>query len=292
MGWNHEIIRGYSEKDIKKLIEKHEQEWLVDRYRYALSLFAEIVKNETKQRIIMTLDGRDTAGKGYTIKKITEYLDINIFDAEAFGVPTAEERKSWFQRYVAKFPQEEGIVFFDRSWYNRAIVEPVMEFCSQEEYDWFMENVNPFEASIKWEFWADLRKVYLSVDKETQRKRLKEREVIMKRWKSSRVDAAAQEKWWEYTFAKRRVLEITNTQENPWHVIDSTQRYLAVIEAVKLIINTDPRVAQFISDQLKIDLSPNKKVIRSWTQELEKMDEKGQFGKPFATIQTPQVIRV
>ena len=125
-----------------------------------------------------------------------------------------------------------------------------------------MEEVSAFEAGIRQNFNARLRKIYLSVDKKTQAERLEERKRIMKRWKSSMVDAQAQEKWGEYTFAKKRVLELTHTPKNPWHVVDSTVRYLAVIECIKILINTFPDIADFVSEELKIDLAPNPEVMR------------------------------
>lgn len=291
MWGNFKLPEGYTERDIKKLIERDKELKDLNKYRDALSLFAEIIEG-TKQGIIVTLDGRDTAGKGYTIKKVTEYLDTEVYHAVAFGIPTPEERKNWFARYSKHFPKPGEITFFDRSWYNRAMVEPVMGFCSQEEYDEFMAEVSAFEASIQWEFNAILNKVYLSIDKETQKKRLDDRKIVMKRWKSSKVDAVAQKMWGEYTFAKRQILEHTHTPENPWHVIDSTTRYLASIETIKLILNSIPVAGEEVAHKLKLDITPNKKVHRIWDEELKLMDEKKQFGKPFAMIQTPQIIRV
>lgn len=290
MGWSR---KWYTEKDIDKLIQKNEDLKFLNKYRDALSLFAEIIE-WTRTGIVVTLDGRDTAGKWYTIKKVTEYLDTEVYHAVAFGIPTSKERKNWFKRYSRHFPKPGEITFFDRSWYNRAIVEPVMGFCSQEEYDEFMAEVNEFEAKIQWDFNAVLNKVYLSIDKKTQKKRLDDRKQYMKRWKSSKVDAVAQKMWGEYTFAKREVLTHTHTPENPWHVIDSSTRYLASVETIKLILNSIPEVGQEVAHKLKLDITPNTEIHRIWDEELQLMNEKGQFWKPFATIQTPppQIIRI
>jgi polyphosphate kinase len=137
-----------------------------------------------------------------------------------------------------------------------------MGFCTQQEYDDFIETVVDFEASIVADKITHFRKVYLSVSKGIQKERLDERKEIMKRWKSSKVDEVAQQKWEKYTYAKRQELEKTDTDLNPWHVIDSNIRYLAVIEVIKLLINSNPEVATFVGDELKIDLKPNKEVYR------------------------------
>jgi polyphosphate kinase len=284
MGWKKiiELPEWCDIKDIEKLIKRDKQEKEVDKYRNALSLFAETIQ-ENKHRVIITLDGRDTAWKWYTLKKMTEYLNIRVFNIVSFAwIPTQEERKEWFERYSKHFfPEGKIITLFDRSWHNRGIVEPVMGFCTQQEYDDFIETVVDFEASIVADKITHFRKVYLSVSKGIQKERLDERKEIMKRWKSSKVDEFAQQKWEKYTYAKRQELEKTDTDLNPWHVIDSNIRYLAVIEVIKLLINSNPEVATFVGDELKIDLKPNKEVYRLWSDELKLMNERGENGKPF-----------
>ncbi|NUJ97614.1 polyphosphate kinase 2 [Candidatus Gracilibacteria bacterium] len=277
-----ELPEGYDIRDIEKLIKEDKQEKKVNQYRRALSLFIEIIK-ETKHKVIITLDGRDTAGKGYTLKKMTEYLDTRVFNIVSFGgIPKPEERKNWFERYSSHFFSEEKIItLFDRSWYNRAIVEPVMDFCTLEEYEDFMKKVIGFEESIISDQNTHFRKVYLSISREVQKKRLEEREEIMKRWKSSKVDEVAQQKWEKYTYAKRQVLEKTNVELTPWHVIDSNIRYLAVIEVIKLLINSHQEVANIVSKKLKVNLKPNKKIYRLGKDELILMNKRGEYGKPF-----------
>ena len=125
-----------------------------------------------------------------------------------------------------------------------------------------MEEVASFEKSILEKYNAVLNKVYLSIDKETQAKRLEDRKKIMKQWKSSKVDEVAQKMWGEYTFAKRQVLDKTHTIENPWHVIDSNTRYLASIEVIKLILNSVPEIGEEVGHKLKLNIKPNQKVHR------------------------------
>lgn len=285
MGWKNTLVlpQWYSEKRVLKLIDHDKQEQEVNIYRNALSLFVEILLDEKLGGILETFDGRDAAGKGYTPRELGKYVNASVFDVVAQKIPTNWERMAgnWFKRYERELPQKWEIVCFDRSWYNRAIVEPVMGFCTEEQYERFMAEVIAFEKRIKREYGIKLIKIYLSIDKKTQAQRLEERQQIMRRWKSSKVDAEAQQKWWEYTYAKLRLLEQTDAPESPWYVVDSTVRYLAVIESIKLIILAHPKVAKFIEDELRIDLSLNSEVTRTGEQELKRMKQKWQDGKPF-----------
>ena len=247
----------------------------LEKYQWALSLWGEQLQ-DTKQRVVVTLDGRDTAGKWSNIKRVTDQLNNKNFGITAFAwIPTPEERKedNWFQKFELQFPKEWKIQFYDRSWYNRAWVEAAMWFCTQEEYNWFMAHVNEFEKERIIQEGIDYLKIYLSIGKTTQKQRLAAREDVRKRWKSSPVDAQAQEKWWQYTNAKEQILRQTDTPESPWIILDSTQRYLSAVEIIKAIIGTKSEVRELIENDLSLDLSPNKNIRRSATQELEKMEE-------------------
>jgi len=169
------------------------------------------------------------------------------------------------------FPEDWNLQFFDRSWYNRAWVEAAMWFCTQQEYDWFMENVKQFEKEHIIDEWYDFLKIYLSITKKTQKKRLEEREEPKKRWKSSPIDAQAQEKWSYYRLAKQKMLEYTDSQHAPWMIIDSNKKDVSAPEIIKAIINTAPEVAKLVTNDLSIDLSPNKSIVRTATEELAKM---------------------
>ncbi|NDK09252.1 hypothetical protein GW846_00545 [Candidatus Gracilibacteria bacterium] len=268
---------------VKRFEEGEEKDYLRE-FQGALSYWAEILQ-DTKQRVIVTLDGRDTAGKGSNIKKVNEQLNNRKFGVTAFeGIPTPEERKgeNWFKKFSSSFPKKGSIQFYDRSWYNRAGVEAAMGFCTQEEYDWFMQYVNNFEAGIVDEGF-DFLKIYLSIGKKVQKERLKAREGVRKRWKSSPVDAEAQEKWGQYTLAKHQILEHTDSAHAPWIIIDSTERFLSAGEIIKAIIGTRDDVRKTISKELSLDLSPDNNIVRTGKQELDRMKELGQIptGKTF-----------
>lgn len=251
----------------------------LEKYQGAFSLFAEHLQ-DTKQQIIITLEWRDTAGKGSNIKKVTHQLDNRVFGVTAFpGIPTPEEKfqDNWFQRYEQFFPQEWSIQFFDRSWYNRAGVEAVMGFSTEKEYERFMSHVNDFEKERIIDAWYDFLKIYLSIGKETQKMRLQERKDVRKRWKSSPVDAEAQAKWGLYTLAKQKILERTDIKHSPRIILDSTQKFLSTVEIIKAVIATREEVKKMVEKDLSIDLSPNKKIRRTGKQELKRMEDAGEI---------------
>ena len=189
--------------------------------------------------VIIVFEGRDTAGKGSTIKKFTEHLDPRFYKVVTKGIPTAEERKDWFGRYRSDI--EPGkIIFFDRSWYNRGIVEPVMGYSSYEEYESFMAQVNSFEKELV-SSGNFLIKFWLSVTKETQARRFKMRQTSpLAYWKYSPNDAKAQEMWDQYTKYKNRVLKLTSTSQAPWIVVDSNDKRISGLNAMRYVLNQVP----------------------------------------------------
>jgi polyphosphate kinase len=259
---------------LERLIIWDQNNNFLNEYRWALSLWAEHT-NDTKHKVIVTLDGRDTAGKGSNIRRVTEYFDLKRFDKKAYPVPTAEEKKwyNWFNRYSKDFPEPWKVIFFDRSWYNRAWVEAAMWFCTEEEYNWFMQNVSQFEKDQIIDEWISFIKVYLSVTKKTQVLRLKWRNTNMKNWKSSIIDSKAQEKWNYYTLAKAKILEMTDSEHAPWMVLDSNEKHLSSVEIIKAMIKTVGEVAKLVENKLSIDLSPNKSIVRTAKEELLRMKE-------------------
>ena len=262
-----------------EMIQDWEERAFIEEYQWALSYWAESMK-DTQQKVIITLDGRDTAGKWSNIKRVTEQLDIRRYAVKAFpGIPTDEEKfeHNWFRRYQAFFPQEWGVRFFDRSWYNRAWVEAAMWFCTEEEYNWFMTHVNGFEKEEIVDKGFDFLKIHLSITKDTQKERLNRRKHVRKRWKSSPIDAQAQEKWWFYTLAKQKMLELTDSAHAPWIVLDSNEKFLSAVEIIKAMVWTSHEVRKLIEKDLSIDLSPNFEVRRTAEQELERMRKAGQI---------------
>ena len=189
-------------------------------------------------KILMIFEGRDAAGKGGTIKRITEHLNPRVARVVALEKPTEVERTEWyFQRYVSHLPHAGEIVIFDRSWYNRAMVEPVMGFCTERQQQKFLKDVPLFESMLAGEN-IKIFKFYFSVSKEEQAKRFKSRKLDpLKQHKLSPVDEKSQELWNEYTLAKFMMLHYTHTETAPWTIIKSDNKKKARINAIKHILN-------------------------------------------------------
>lgn len=196
---------------------------------------------EQKEKIVIIFEGRDAAGKGGAIRRITQHLNPREFSVVALPKPTQEEKGQWyFQRYINRLPREGEIVFFDRSWYNRAVVEPVNGFCTQEEYDIFMKQVNDFERMIV-ESGIRLIKFYFSISKAEQAKRFAEiKKSAVKKWKFSTVDQRAQILWDEYTKYKTVMFEQTNTDVAPWIIIKANRKGKARVEAIQHMLDLIP----------------------------------------------------
>lgn len=210
------------------------------------TLQAEMIKLQTwveknEQKVVAIYEGRDAAGKGGAIRRAIAHINPRTYRVVALDRPTHEEAGQWyFQRYVEKLPVPGEIVFFDRSWYNRAVVEPVNGFCTQQQYEIFMGNVNQFERMLVQED-TYLIKMYFSITKEEQAWRFRDiKKDPLKRWKMSPVDERAQELWDEYTKYKQVMFETTNTELCPWTIIDANVKTEARIKALEHILNTIP----------------------------------------------------
>jgi len=197
-----------------------------------------IAKNK---KIVVIFEGRDAAGKGGAIRRITAYINPRQYRIVALPKPTVEESGQWyFQRYVNKLPKPGEIVFFDRSWYNRAVVEPVNGFCTKQQYQYFMNQVNGFERMIM-DSDTYLIKFYFSITKEEQANRFKEiKSSPLKKWKMTAVDRKAQELWDDYTSFKLKMFEHTDLKDSPWIIIDANRKTDARIEVLSYIIDTIP----------------------------------------------------
>lgn len=216
---------------------------LKDYYSQKLQLQIELVKfhnwvQETGQRIALVFEGRDAAGKGSTIKRFMEHLNPRWARIVALEKPTEEERGQWyFQRYTKELPSKGEIVFFDRSWYNRAGVEQVMGFCTQEEYEVFIRQAPEFENMLV-EAGISLLKFYLSVSQEEQARRFDERKTNpLKQWKLSPIDLEAQQKWDDYSEAKQAIFEQTDTQAAPWVVVKSEDKMRGRLETMRFVLS-------------------------------------------------------
>lgn len=190
---------------------------------------------KTGKSVVIVFEGRDSAGKGSTIKKFIEYLQPQYYKVVALGIPTPEEKKNWFDRYEREI--ESGkIIFFDRSWYNRGIVEPVMGYSTMEEYTDFMENVGSFESSLLSKGY-DVFKFWLSITQDTQRKRFDMRKNSpLKYWKFSPNDEASIDKWDDYTEYKEKALKQT-AEVIPWSVVDTNDKRAGALNSIRTVLN-------------------------------------------------------
>jgi polyphosphate kinase 2 len=191
-----------------------------------------------EDRILVLLEGRDAAGKDGTIKRIVEHLSPRETRVVALGKPSDRERSAWyFQRYVAHLPVAGEFVLFNRSWYNRAGVERVMSFCTDADYEEFMETVPGFEAMLV-RSGIKLLKYYLDISKDEQRKRLKERaHDPLAQWKTSPIDAKALKHWKDYSRARDEMLRRTHTALAPWRVVRADDKKAARTNVMRDILN-------------------------------------------------------
>ncbi len=215
-----------------------------EKQKYALQV--ELLKlqawvKETGQRVVILFEGRDAAGKGGTIKRMMEHLNPRGARVVALEKPTELERGQWyFQRYIQHLPSAGEIVLFDRSWYNRAGVERVMGFCTNDEYNEFMRQAPEFERNLI-RSGIHVVKFWFSVSRKEQRRRFKERQVHpLKQWKLSPIDLASLDKWDEYTKAKEAMFFYTDTADVPWTVIKSDCKKRARLNAMRYILHKLP----------------------------------------------------
>ncbi len=194
------------------------------------------------RKVILLFDGRDASGKGGTIRRFTRYMNEKRYRVVALGKPTEEQKTELhMKRYIEHFPHAGEMVLFDRSWYNRAMVEPVMGFCTPKQYREFMRRVPGYEERILADGSTYLIKLYFSVSKAEQNRRFeRRRHDPLRQWKLSEVDLQAQELWDEFTEKKFRLLQKTHTPANPWHIIRSDSKHLARRETIKLILSLIP----------------------------------------------------
>lgn len=193
------------------------------------------------EKLVVIFEGRDAAGKGGAIRRITQHLNPREFNVVALSKPTDEERNQWyFQRYIKNLPRNGQITFFDRSWYNRAVVEPVNGFCTQKEYEVFMGQVNQFEKMII-DSGIRIVKFYFSISKDEQSRRFEDIKTSpVKKWKFSKVDESALKLWDDYTSYKTKMFEQTNTDLAPWIIIQANKKSKARIESIEKLLELVP----------------------------------------------------
>ncbi|WP_320036439.1 polyphosphate kinase 2 [Halarcobacter sp.] len=259
-----------SEEFLKDLHAKYEYRSQEEALR---TLQVELIKlqdhlEKYNEKMIILIEGRDASGKGGAIRRITRYMNEKHYRVVALGRPSDVEKNQWyFQRYIQHFPKGGEIVLFDRSWYNRSMVEPVFGFCTEDQYETFMKTVPRFEEDLI-DHGIHFLKIYFSVSKEEQSKRFEEREENpLKHWKLSEIDLQMQERWDEFTRKKYRMLKETNTKKSPWTIIRSDDKFIARVNAIKTILNK----VDYEGRDSRIDFKVDPKIVISAEKELEIM---------------------
>ncbi|MCB9285598.1 MAG: polyphosphate kinase 2 [Lewinellaceae bacterium] len=191
-----------------------------------------------KLRVAVIFEGRDASGKGGSIKRFTEHLNPRSSRVVALSKPTEVERGQWyFRRYIKELPNPGEIVFFDRSWYNRAVVEPVMGFCDDKQYQQFMQQISEFEHML-YEDGIKLIKFWFSISKDEQKKRFASRlDNPLKNWKFSPVDMKGQELWNKYTHYKEQMFSKSHTPFSPWIIVRTNDKRTARLESMRYVLS-------------------------------------------------------
>jgi thymidylate kinase len=215
-----------------------------------------VIKNNKKVAIVF--EGRDAAGKGSTIKRFIEYLNPRGFRVVALGVPTEDEKNNWFGRYEKHLPNPGEMVFFDRSWYNRAVVEPALGYCSEEQYQEFMDNVIDWEEKLI-RNGVILIKFWFSITQDKQIKRFELRQKSpLKYWKFSPNDAKVLDKWEVIGNFKRQMFQQTSSSKSPWVIINSNDKKIGRLNAIRYVLSTinyddkNPEAGKYYSEVVNI----------------------------------------
>jgi polyphosphate kinase 2 len=260
----------------KKAVRRYRREEELKPFQAEL-LQVQRYLEEKQRRMIILFEGRDAAGKGGTIRRVTRYMNEKHYRIVALGKPTEEQKTQWYyQKYVSQFPRAGETVLFDRSWYNRAMVERVFSFCTEKEYYDFMRGVVGFERDLVRQD-TILVKLYFSVTKDEQARRFERRKTDpLRQWKLSEVDVQAQDRWDDFTNVKYEMLKRTHTIDSPWTVVRSNDKHLARLNAIKTILNAVP----YERLDRSLDFALDENVIVSGSRELEMMDvERVRSGK-------------
>jgi len=282
---------GTRSRVVSKLLNEKNKEDIVEaalmKYYYSEELKpyqGELIKMQehlerTGKKMIILFDGRDASGKGGTIRRVARYMNEKRYRVTALGKPNEYQKTELhIKRYIEQFPHAGEIVLFDRSWYNRAMVEPVMKFCTQEQYKRFLKKVTSYEQNFILDGGKTiLLKLYFSVSKEEQSRRFeRRRNDPLRQWKLSEVDLQAQELWDEFTEKKRILLQKTHKKNSPWYVIRSDNKHLARRETMKLILSS----VKYRGRSRTLDFNLNPKIVIPGDEEYKYMTkEKKKFGE-------------
>ena len=246
------------------------------RYEEELKLLqAELVTlqqwvTKKKLRVAVLFEGRDAAGKGGSIKRFTEHLNPRTMRVVALSKPTEVEKGQWyFRRYIKELPNPGEIVFFDRSWYNRAVVEPVMGFCTKAEYDQFIVQVPGFEHML-YEDGVILIKFWFSISKDEQKYRFDSRmENPLKIWKFSPVDKKGQELWDKYTYYKEQMFSKTHTTFSPWIIVKANSKRTARLESIRYVLS---KFSYSRHAGSKTTILPDPNIVLRYYRHIEQID--------------------
>jgi len=248
---------------------------LLDYEKELEALQIELVKmqrwvQEHNKRVAILFEGRDAAGKGGTIRRFIEHLNPRAMRVVALPVPTDEERGQWyFQRYVKQLPNRGELVFFDRSWYNRAVVEPVNGFCSQEQYERFIRQVPEFEHML-FEDGIHLIKFWFSISKDEQAQRFSTRaKNPLKQWKLSPIDEKAQKLWDAYTKYKEVMFSRTHTTFSPWVIVKANNKRQARLESIRYVLSLFTYDGK---DNAGVSLYPDPNVVMRFQRSVINLD--------------------
>ena len=235
-----QLFLSHDDMTVQKVLKILNHETQLERLQEELIKLQQWVEAEG-EKLVVIFEGRDAAGKGGAIRRMTQHLNPREFNVVALPKPTDEEKTQWyFQRYVKNLPKNGQITFFDRSWYNRAVVEPVNGFCSNEEYDIFMNQVNSFEKMII-DSGIRVVKFYFSISKDEQSARFEDiKSSPVKKWKFSPVDKTALERWDDYTSYKSKMFDQTNTEIAPWIIIRANKKSRARVDVIEKLLEIIP----------------------------------------------------
>jgi polyphosphate kinase 2 len=253
-----EVLLGQRKPDVRKALATVRYEEELRRLQVELVKLQRDVQ-DSGRRIAVIFEGRDAAGKGGTIRRFTEHLSPRGFRVVALGKPTEVEQGQWyFQRYAQQLPNPGEIVFFDRSWYNRAVVEPVMGFCTDAQYRTYMQQVPEFEHML-YEDGIELIKFWFSISKDEQAARFASRRTDpLKQWKLSPVDQQAQDRWDQYTSFKEAAFSRTHTSYAPWSIVRADNKKRARLESIRYVLSTVPYAGK---EDAEVGLFPDPEVV-------------------------------
>ena len=270
------IIGDYKKVDLATLqegIQKVYDNAQMQEYQIELIKMQDHLEKTGKKMIIL-FEGRDASGKGGAIRRMTRYMNARHYKVVALGKPTDTQKGQWFfQKYIEHFPTGGEAVLFDRSWYNRAMVEPVFGFCTDHQYEIFMEDVVNFEHDLVRQD-ITLVKLYFSVSKAEQQERFESRRTNpLKQWKLSEVDLQAQDLWDEFSEKKYEMLKRTHSKSAPWNIVRSDNKHRARMEAIKIVLNS----VDYEDRNYALNFDPDETINISVQKELARMRKKRDY---------------